>query len=90
MIEAIVNMITKNIVKALSIDTKSTSKVLNHKLVKLAIYKMKKQIKTETIPINFFLKYINTKLQTKRNTTACVFTNTNKTVEGIIIPIIEI
>lgn len=90
MIDAIVKMITKNIVKALSIDTKSTIKVLNHKLVKLAIYKIKKQIKTETIPINFFLKYINTKLQQKRNTIADEFTNKNKTTEGTIIPIIEI
>ena len=90
MIDAIVKMIIKNIVKVLLIGIKSTSKVLNHKLVKLAIYNMKKQINTETIPINFFLKYMNTRLQIKSNTIDGESTNKNKTTEGTIIPIIEI
>ncbi|PTH98196.1 hypothetical protein BU105_09300, partial [Staphylococcus xylosus] len=57
---------------------------------KHAIYNMKKQINTETIPINFFLKYMNTRLQIKSNTIDGESTNKNKTTEGTIIPIIEI
>ncbi|PTH90685.1 hypothetical protein BU108_13480, partial [Staphylococcus xylosus] len=70
--EAIANVTIKIIEKAYFIVIISTIKVVIHTLVKFAIYKIKKQISTDTIPINFLLIYINMILVKNRKNTTLV------------------